>query len=313
MSQWNPNLEKEYPTFYRTVEHLQKKANFFKNSLPKLFDSKYNYELAERVCKTALQVSSNQWNEYLRNVDSLIGLSLDFLKLQVQLEKTGRYQYSSFKEVQDNAYSKEEGDGPNYLWGLYFSEMFWKIHHNFTNFFLKEFVSQEKKIGNVLEIPSGTAFFLSEFLRNNPDWNGIGIDLAAVSIDISRQILRANGIPDIRYQIVQKDFFEYETEKRFDRIICGEFLEHLENPLTILQKFNKILKSEGKLFLTVAVWAAGIDHIYLYSHPEEVRQHIQEAGFKIEKELVQAVFEKDEKNPEKGKIPVSYTAILSKK
>ena len=55
-----------------------------------------------------------------------------------------------------------------------------------------------------------------------------------------------------------------------------------------------------------------IDHIYLYESAEHVRKEIREAGFSIEKELVQAVFEKDEADPEKSKIPVSYGAILSK-
>jgi len=57
---------------------------------------------------------------------------------------------------------------------------------------------------------------------------------------------------------------------------------------------------------------AHIDHIYLYKNAEEVRNHIRKAGFFIEKELVQASFEKDEADPEKSKIPVSYAAILSK-
>ena len=100
--------------------------------------------------------------------------------------------------------------------------------------------------------------------------------------------------------------------KKFDKIMCGEFLEHVEDPVGILTKLNQLLKDDGKIFLTAAVWAAHIDHIYLYNNAEEVRNHIRKAGFLIEKELVQASFEKDEADPEKSKIPVSYAAILSK-
>ncbi len=94
--------------------------------------------------------------------------------------------------------------------------------------------------------------------------------------------------------------------------MCGEFLEHLEDPVGALKKFNRLLKNDGRIFITVAVWAAHIDHIYLYNKAEDVRNHIREAGFSIDNELVQSVFEKDKEDPEKPKIPVSYAAILSK-
>jgi 2-polyprenyl-3-methyl-5-hydroxy-6-metoxy-1,4-benzoquinol methylase len=306
------NLEQKFPIFHRTSNYLQSKANFFKNSLPPLFAHNYNYDLAERVCKTGLHASSNNWNEYFKNVDNLIDLSIDFLKLQVQLEKTGKYPYSSFKEVQENVYSKDKHKGPNYLWGLYFSEVFWKIHHSLVNFFIEDFVNRVQENGSVLEVPSGTAFFLSEFLRRNQTWKGIGIDLADSAIDISKKILQDNNIPIESYKIIKEDFFRYGEDNKFDRVICGEFLEHVEDPPSVLRKINRILKNDGKVFLTAAVWAGGIDHIYLYTHPQEVRNQIYEAGFSIEKELVQAVFERDKENPEKGRIPVSFATILSK-
>ena len=78
-----------------------------------------------------------------------------------------------------------------------------------------------------------------------------------------------------------------------------------------MKRLKSLLKSGGKLFITAAVWAAHIDHIFLYESSEQVREHIRKADLKIEKELVQAVFEKDESDPEKEKIPVSYAAILS--
>ena len=90
-------------------------------------------------------------------------------------------------------------------------------------------------------------------------------------------------------------------------------MEHLEDPLEVLNKLYRILTDDGKIFITVAVWAAHIDHIYLYKSANDVRDHLHQANFCIENELVQAVFEKDETNPEKEKIPVNYAAILKKK
>ncbi len=304
-------LEKQYPLFCKTAYYIQSKAVFFQRTIENQINNKFNFELAERICTTGLEISGN-WKQYCQNIDNLIKMSVDFLKLQIKLEKTGKYLYSSFEEVQKYAYQHNYDEGPNYLWGLYFSEIFWKIHHNFVQFFLNDFVMSSPEHGNFLEVPSGTGFFLCEFLYEKKKWNGLGVDISETSIEFSKKLLKSNNIPFDSYTIIKQDFLKLNETKHFDRICCGEFLEHLEEPVEALRKFYRLLNKNGKIFITVAVWAAHVDHIYLYKNAEEVREHIRSAGFKIEKELVQAVFDKDEKNPENNKIPVNYAAILSK-
>ena len=176
---------------------------------------------------------------------------------------------------------------------------------------LNNFMSNLPSTGNILEVPSGTGFFLCEFLRKNPNWFAVGVDLADSSIEFNHKLFQVNKISKNSYKIIKMNFHQLEPNKKYDRILCGEFLEHLEDPLSALKKLKSLLTDNGKLFVTAAVWAAHIDHIFLYKSSEEVRNHIKKAGLKIEKELVQAVFEKDEADPEKEKIPVSYAAILS--
>jgi len=114
------NAKDRFPLFYRTANHLSDKANFFKNSFPKLFNSEYDYLFAERICQTGLRACSSNWNEYLLRVDNLIKLSFDFLKLQLMLEKNGKYLYSSFSEVEKLYSENDEQSGPDYLWGAIF-------------------------------------------------------------------------------------------------------------------------------------------------------------------------------------------------
>lgn len=303
-------IGKNYPIFYKTATYLQKNAFFFRRSIPELISPDYNFERAERICSIALRLSSNDWNNYFKNVHILIDLSLDFLKLQIQLEKTGKYLFSTFKEVEKEVYSND--GGPNYLWGLYFSEIFWKTHHNLVNFYFDNFVTKNQSKGTILEVPVGTGFFLTEFLNKNPQWEGMGIDLSNTAVSFSRMILKENNIPEKSYQIIKENFLNYQTTRKFDKIICGEFLEHVENPILVLKKLKSLINERSKIFLTVAVWAGGIDHINLYTKPSEVREQINKSDLRIENELVQSVFEKDSGNVEKGKIPVNYAAILSK-
>jgi len=305
--------QKNYPILFKSTEYLKNQANFFRESIPKLIENEYDFELAESVCRNGLRISSNDWDVYQKRLNNLIELSFDFLKLQVNLEKTGKYLYSSFAEVEKNVFLKNgKHEGPQYLWGLYFSEVFWKIHCKLTKFFMNEFSNRVNEEGTVLEVPIGTGFHLSQFLMKNPKWSGIGVDLTENAVKFSKNIFKINKIPKESYNIIKEDFFTFKNKTKFNRIICGEFLEHVENPQKVLNNLNGLLNKNGKIFLTAAVWSGGIDHIYLYTHPDEVRNHIKEAGFKIEKELVQAVLERDELDPEKGKIPVNYAAVLSK-
>lgn len=57
--------------------------------------------------------------------------------------------------------------------------------------------------------------------------------------------------PECRAQIAQMYFEEFCTEKRFDVIVMGFILEHVDDPLQILRHFRKFLAPGGKMFLAV--------------------------------------------------------------
>jgi len=57
--------------------------------------------------------------------------------------------------------------------------------------------------------------------------------------------------PKCRAQIVQTYFEEFSTEKRFDAIVMGFVLEHVDDPLKILRHFRQFLAPGGQMFLAV--------------------------------------------------------------
>lgn len=57
--------------------------------------------------------------------------------------------------------------------------------------------------------------------------------------------------PECRAEIVQTYFENYETEERFDVIVMGFILEHVEDPATIISRFKRFLAPGGKVFVTV--------------------------------------------------------------
>lgn len=57
--------------------------------------------------------------------------------------------------------------------------------------------------------------------------------------------------PKCRARIVQTYFEDYATEERFDVIVMGFILEHVDDPVHILRHFRQFLAPGGKMFLAV--------------------------------------------------------------
>ncbi len=57
--------------------------------------------------------------------------------------------------------------------------------------------------------------------------------------------------PECSAQIVETYFETFETGERFDVIVMGFILEHVDNPLEIIRRYKSLLAPGGKMFLAV--------------------------------------------------------------
>ena len=57
--------------------------------------------------------------------------------------------------------------------------------------------------------------------------------------------------PDNKANIIETFFENYKTNEKFDVIIMGFILEHVDNPKEILESFRPYLKEDGQLFIAV--------------------------------------------------------------
>jgi SAM-dependent methyltransferase len=82
--------------------------------------------------------------------------------------------------------------------------------------------------------------------------------------------------------------FECSLEKiprksnSYDHILCTEVLEHVENPQKVLNEFHRILKKEGRLFMTVPQgWMLHQEpHNYFYFTKYGLASLLRDSGFK---------------------------------
>lgn len=305
------SIKEQYPYFYKASTMLEDSCFFFKTVLTDLKNIGLDYDYCEDICEKGFVLSDYSLDKFYQNLHSLVEFSLEFLRLQVRLVKTGKYLYSSFAEVERYVYNDPNRrlSGPWYMMALYFSQVFWVTHYKVNKFFLEHVCNGNKKDGLILEAPSGTGVFISNFLTRNPSWYGTALDLSDSAIEFTQRMIDTFEI-DEQVGLCKHDFFKYNPSFKYDIVLCGEFLEHLERPEDALNKLYSFVKDDGCVFLTVAVYASMIDHIYLYRNVQELRQQIYDAGFEIDMELVQNVFKGS--GPRDSNTPINYSAILVK-
>jgi 2-polyprenyl-3-methyl-5-hydroxy-6-metoxy-1,4-benzoquinol methylase len=265
----------------------------------------YDRAFGERVCSLVFDKCGRDPAAYDRALHDFMLLSEEFVKLQMELDRAGHYRHASFDEVRRAVYDNPEYMDSVYLNGLLLSQAFWINHTKMYAYFAERFCRDNPAAGTVLEVPSGTGFFIAEFARLNPGWTATGIDLSESSVAFGSAVARLGGAPNVR--ISRQDVFALTDDAGYDRIICGELLEHLEDPEALLEKLTKLIAPGGRLYVTTAIWAAALDHIYLYESARDVREML-ERYFVIDSEL--ALNLKDDKGPEDAKTPINYACVL---
>lgn len=57
--------------------------------------------------------------------------------------------------------------------------------------------------------------------------------------------------PNSSVEIVESYFEHFDTNEKFDVIVLGYILEHVENPVDIIGRFKRFMKSGGRMFIAV--------------------------------------------------------------
>jgi 2-polyprenyl-3-methyl-5-hydroxy-6-metoxy-1,4-benzoquinol methylase len=72
-------------------------------------------------------------------------------------------------------------------------------------------------------------------------------------IDASPAVIKnfKEAFPNCKAKIEEVYFENFESQEKFDIIILGFVLEHVDNPDIILDKYKKFLKEDGKMYISV--------------------------------------------------------------
>lgn len=197
----------------------------------------------------------------------------------LSFKKTGLYSCKSQHDANVKVYSNS-AVMDYYMDALLMSQILWAHHFEMLIYFKQMLAAPLfKDIESVLDIGPGHGFFSFLTLEELPALKRSEIvDISESSLAMTKAILGDKG-GMINYY--KKDIFDYSSSEKYDLIILGEVLEHLDDPLSILVQLRKLLSSNGHLWITTPTNAPALDHVYLFKNKEEIEELLLKAKFKI--------------------------------
>ncbi|MDR0823126.1 MAG: class I SAM-dependent methyltransferase [Endomicrobium sp.] len=205
-----------------------------------------------------------------------------FLEEQMFFVLNRRYRYSTSDEI-SKLYNNREFMN-NYTIGLGLSSYLWHTHRVLMKLFNK-FLSEirgERRHSLYFEIGPGHGEHFVTAMRNTNFSKYIGIDISETSAERTKEFIKWSLKENRQdWEILNKDFFDYEISDKPNAIVMGEVLEHVENPLSFLNKIYDISTNDTRIYISTAVNAPQLDHIYLFNDIDEVKNMFKKAKLEI--------------------------------
>jgi 2-polyprenyl-3-methyl-5-hydroxy-6-metoxy-1,4-benzoquinol methylase len=243
--------------------------------------------------------------------DAYQTITMDTLREQVYFQRNGRYRYSTFREVADKVYF-DPAYMSKYMYGLAMTLYLWPNHLEIARFFWGSL--PRSKGGRYLEIGPGHGVFFRHAARSGGFDLCTGVDISPTSLEMTRRLLTYDReLPPDRWQLVNADFLAAESlQGGFEAIVMGEVLEHVEEPLSFLVRISELMRPDAYVFVTTAVNAPAVDHIYLFRSVDEVIEMARQAGLGVRRLLATPYKGCSMEDTVAQKLPINVAMVLGK-
>jgi 2-polyprenyl-3-methyl-5-hydroxy-6-metoxy-1,4-benzoquinol methylase len=153
----------------------------------------------------------------------------------------------------------------------------------FFEFFRRRMIPRVPGVRSVCDVGCGHGIYLSQMMSTDLGVHGVGVDISAASLDMTRRLLSFHGVEAGRYRLSQGDVQERVPvdDASQDAVTCFEVIEHLELPEKAIAELRRALRPGGTLCMSTAIRMESVDHIHLFRSPDEVRQLVTAQGFVI--------------------------------
>lgn len=214
-------------------------------------------------------------------------IAADYLKMIADMRREGLYFYKYGKYrcenqsiAYENVYSKKEIMS-YYMNALLVSQILWKHHFNIFMYFqsqLKTLFAGKKEL-QILDVGPGHGFFSFLVKKEFPGYKKIDIvDISETSLLMTERII---GHDENKISYSKKDIFDYDDSVKYDFIVLGEVIEHLDDPKSILIKLSNMLNEGGLLWVTTPTNSPALDHVYLFHTRADVVALLEDSGLQV--------------------------------
>ena len=260
------DIQKTYPA-------LAKQAFRTCEENPDLF-----FELGEKTLAWAEGALGADWIETIR--DGYAYFVTDVNKEQMIYNQTGSYRNKSYADVYETVYDNDDYMA-KYHWGVFATAFLWAHHLDIYRFFNERFLTRlSADATRHLDLGSGSGLWSCLVAQALPKLNVHAVDISKTSLDICLGHAKAAGVGD-RVTPNVADALEFDGEQAFDSGASCFLMEHLEEPGRLIETFRRSLAPGAPVFITAAVTAAEVDHIYEFENEGSVLQLLEENGLRV--------------------------------
>ena len=250
------NMKLVLDTIYQKSPLQRKKIELFL----KTKDAAFNNDFKSFIEEYTSYLKKNKMTiEY--GVDSYLEMVSDMFKSQIKFIRTGKYPTLTASDAMNDVYSDEK-KMLSYMIGLALSQYLWGTHYEMFNHLKSSIIKNKNNINKYLEIGPGHGLFLKnaiDILEN--DVRLTAVDISPISLKISKSII-SYFYPNKNIDFINADMLDLNINEKYDFIVMGEVIEHVQSPASLLMKISKLLNGSGRAFLSTCVNCPAIDHVY---------------------------------------------------
>jgi SAM-dependent methyltransferase len=237
-------------------------------------------EFAEPMLRWAQSALGEEWANKL--IDGYGSFVIDVNRSQEEYERSGHYKHNSYNAVHDATYGNEDFM-QLYHWGVFTTTFAWQHHLALCKFFRDRFLArlEERQVpGALIDLGCGSGVWHFLGLLKLPGWSAVGVDISPTSIEATRR-MASEVLPDRSTAYYRADAITWEPNRQYEAGVSCFLLEHLEDPGGLLKNLCRSLDSGGLAFVTCALTAAEVDHIFEFRRESEVVLMAEAAGFRV--------------------------------
>jgi ubiquinone/menaquinone biosynthesis C-methylase UbiE len=203
---------------------------------------------------------------------------------QLEYEKVGHYENHSYADVYAKTYNNSTFMN-KYHWGVFTIAFAWEHHLLIYDFFCSSFIPliKDKNVNEFkgIDLGCGSGLWHLSAIELIPSISFDAVDISQTSVDTCNKTRDALKFRErTQYYCADATTFN-KFPALYDTGISCFLLEHLERPDQLLFSLARNLKEGAYAFVTCALTAGEVDHIYEFKHEYEAAQMAHDAGFRV--------------------------------